>query len=88
MIRSQLKQAQTTVFETRIKNVGDVKQRYINGIFIFRLLLDSIHAETIILAPLTNSLYVPCYLSDAENVIIDVGTGITRRRYYVRYLML
>lgn len=29
--------------------------------------------------PLTNSLYVPGHLSDAENVIVDVGTG-----YYVK----
>jgi prefoldin alpha subunit len=32
-----------------------------------------------ILVPLTNSLYVPGKLSDAENVIVDVGTG-----YYVK----
>lgn len=32
-----------------------------------------------ILVPLTNSLYVPGKLSDADNVIVDVGTG-----YYVK----
>ncbi|KAA1473321.1 Prefoldin-domain-containing protein [Dentipellis sp. KUC8613] len=32
-----------------------------------------------ILVPLTNSLYVPGKLSDADNVIVDVGTG-----YYVQ----
>jgi hypothetical protein len=28
-----------------------------------------------ILVPLTNSLYVPGKLSDAEHVLVDVGTG-------------
>ncbi|KAG2346044.1 hypothetical protein BDR05DRAFT_856087, partial [Suillus weaverae] len=28
-----------------------------------------------ILVPLVNSLYVPGHLSDAENMIVDVGTG-------------
>lgn len=32
-----------------------------------------------ILDPLTDSLHVPGHLSDAENVIVDVGTG-----YYVK----
>lgn len=32
-----------------------------------------------ILVPLTNSLYVPGKLMDAEHVIVDIGTG-----YYVK----
>ena len=36
-------------------------------------------ADTTVLVPLTNSLYVPGKLSDAEHVIVDVGTG-----YYVK----
>ena len=32
-------------------------------------------ADKTILVPLTNSLYVPGKLFDAENVIVDIGTG-------------
>jgi prefoldin alpha subunit len=32
-------------------------------------------ADKAILVPLTNSLYVPGILSDAENVLVDIGTG-------------
>ncbi|KAG1748119.1 Prefoldin subunit-domain-containing protein [Suillus lakei] len=60
---AQLKQAQAK-FKSCIENVGEVKPQ---------------NKGTTILVPLTNSLYVPGHLSDAENVIVDVGTG-----YYVK----
>ncbi|KAG2362094.1 Prefoldin alpha-like protein [Suillus spraguei] len=59
----ELKQAQAK-FKSCIENVGEVKPQ---------------NKGTTILVPLTNSLYVPGHLSDAENVIVDVGTG-----YYVK----
>jgi prefoldin alpha subunit len=40
------------------------------------------HTEKPILVPLTNSLYVPGKLTDAENVLVDVGTG-----YYVKKVL-
>ncbi|KIK75604.1 hypothetical protein PAXRUDRAFT_18851 [Paxillus rubicundulus Ve08.2h10] len=60
---AQLRQAQSK-FKSCIENVGQVKPK---------------NAETTILVPLTNSLYVPGKLSDTLHVIIDVGTG-----YYVK----
>jgi len=45
-----------------------------------------------ILVPLTTSLYVPGTLADAENVIVDVGTGFyvekVRQSTQVQDLML
>ncbi|KAG1893348.1 Prefoldin subunit-domain-containing protein [Suillus fuscotomentosus] len=60
---AQLKQAQAK-FKSCIENVREIKPQ---------------NKGTTILVPLTNSLYVPGHLSDAENVIVDVGTG-----YYVK----
>ncbi len=37
--------------------------------------IDSAIIEKPILVPLTSSLYVPGTLADADNVIVDVGTG-------------
>ncbi|TDL27875.1 Prefoldin-domain-containing protein [Rickenella mellea] len=59
----QLKQAQAK-FKTCLENVAEVKPD---------------NKDRTILVPLTNSLYVPGKLADAENVIVDVGTG-----YYVK----
>ncbi|KAJ7199701.1 Prefoldin alpha subunit [Mycena pura] len=56
---AQLKQAQAK-FKACIENVGEVKPA---------------NKDKTILVPLTNSLYVPGKLSDAEHVIVDVGTG-------------
>ncbi|KAI0260623.1 Prefoldin-domain-containing protein [Gloeopeniophorella convolvens] len=60
---SQLKQAQAK-FRSCIDSVKEVKPE---------------NKGKTILVPLTNSLYVPGKLRDAENVIIDVGTG-----YYIQ----
>lgn len=60
---SQLKQAQAK-FRSCIENVAEIKP---------------VNKGKTILVPLTNSLYVPGKLSDADNVIVDVGTG-----YYVK----
>ncbi|EIW77716.1 Prefoldin alpha subunit [Coniophora puteana RWD-64-598 SS2] len=59
----QLKQAQAK-FKSCIENVNTVKPQ---------------NKGTTLLVPLTNSLYIPGRLNDAENVIVDVGTG-----YYVK----
>jgi len=60
---TQLKQAQAK-FKACVENVKEVKPE---------------NKDKPILVPLTNSLYVPGKLSDADNVIVDVGTG-----YYVK----
>ncbi|KAN0078332.1 Prefoldin subunit domain containing protein [Tylopilus felleus] len=60
---AQLKQAQSK-FKSCLENVGEIKPK---------------NADTTILVPLTNSLYVPGKLSDTEHVIVDIGTG-----YYVK----
>ncbi|KAH9850448.1 Prefoldin alpha subunit [Lenzites betulinus] len=60
---AQLRQAQAK-FRACIENVAQVKPE---------------NLEKTILVPLTNSLYIPGRLSDAEHVIVDVGTG-----YYVK----
>lgn len=60
---AQLKAAQAK-FKTCLENVGEIKPA---------------NKDKSILIPLTNSLYVPGKLSDAEHVIVDVGTG-----YYVK----
>ncbi|KAI0345831.1 Prefoldin-domain-containing protein [Trametopsis cervina] len=60
---TQLKQAQGK-FRACVENVKEVRPE---------------NKGKSILIPLTNSLYVPGKLSDAENVIVDVGTG-----YYVK----
>ncbi|TFY83322.1 hypothetical protein EWM64_g692 [Hericium alpestre] len=60
---AQLKQAQAK-FGSCIDSVKEVQP---------------VNKNKTILVPLTNSLYVPGKLCDAENVIVDVGTG-----YYVQ----
>ncbi|KIK33573.1 hypothetical protein CY34DRAFT_18292 [Suillus luteus UH-Slu-Lm8-n1] len=47
-------------FKSRIKSVREAKPQ---------------NKGTTVLVPLSNSLYVPGHLSDAEKVFIDVGTG-------------
>ncbi|KAG1824650.1 uncharacterized protein BJ212DRAFT_1244676, partial [Suillus subaureus] len=49
---AQLKQAQAK-FKSRIENVGDKTK---------------VHQRVIIFVPLTNSLYVPGHLSDADHI--------------------
>ncbi|KAL0572216.1 subunit of tubulin prefoldin [Marasmius crinis-equi] len=56
---TQLKQAQAK-FTACIENVNEMKPE---------------NKEKSILVPLTNSLYVPGKLSDAEHVLVDIGTG-------------
>jgi prefoldin alpha subunit len=41
-------------------------------------------ADQPILVPLTNSLYVPGKLADAENVLVDIGTGYFVKKVRVR----
>ncbi|KAG2084967.1 hypothetical protein BD769DRAFT_1321782, partial [Suillus cothurnatus] len=71
---AQLKPSQAK-FKSCIENVREVKPQhgYID-IFAFRLFFYYIRGGTTILVPLTGSLYVPGHLSDAENMIVDVGT--------------
>ncbi|KAF9265040.1 Prefoldin alpha subunit [Marasmius fiardii PR-910] len=56
---TQLKQAQAK-FKTCMENVNELKPQ---------------NKDKSILVPLTNSLYVPGKLSDAEHVLVDIGTG-------------
>jgi prefoldin alpha subunit len=67
-------------FKSCIENVGEVKPQhgYID-ISAFRLFfITSVEGLTTILVPLTGSLYVPGHLSDAENMIVGVGTTSIR----------
>lgn len=81
---SQLRQAQAK-FKSCIENVAEIKP--VNkGVCLSQIssrtrLINQLGKT--ILVPLTNSLYVPGKLSDAENVIVDVGTG-----YYVKKVCL
>ncbi|KAF7291122.1 hypothetical protein MIND_01255300 [Mycena indigotica] len=56
---AQLKQAQTK-FKNCVENVKEIKPA---------------NKDKPILVPLTNSLYLPGKLADAQHVIVDVGTG-------------
>lgn len=71
-------------FNACINSVREIKEDNKGKLMLFIMTHSDImpHLAKPILVPLTNSLYVPGKLTNAENVLVDVGTG-----YYVKKVL-